>query len=654
MADLTGSGSGGGTAATGVLPTSLGIKTAAASVSVAPASDGYFNGYAYISSAGQAPYGIVAKPNAFGALQIAGAATKWLNETCDATLDTTNTWTASGTATPVNTAGECVLSLAASNSVSSVLVSQPTFNPCTQAFQLAAQLKIGSAQSNPNCHRFAGMGVVTSYASATPLTDGFGFEVDLTGALNAVVYISGVRYVVNSTNVALITASGSWASDMIMSNYGATLTWPTTGTLIISCQYFNGYVYFFMAGQATGFDVPIGVASYVPAQVTLPVRAAAITTPAVSTVLATTYTIKSLVLTTINGTNNTVSDPVYGWRQQSVDAQSRAYSVAPDVFVTGIATQTASGNNILLTAAGTGSTDTQATGSRSIAIQIVPTGTVSSGVVTFEGSQDNTTFVALPLYDTASLTANPISTVSPATGVSRYFVGTTIYRYVRARISTVIGGGGSIQAFYTLSQGPYQPQIATITQATAANLNATIGSGTVTTVSTLTTLANGQTAHSAASTGTPLRIGGRVNTAVDTTLVAGDACDVFMTTGGGAVLKPFAVPEVDWQATSGLTALATTTSTSVKTAGAAGVRNYVTAVQMVNNSATVTTTVAILDGSTVLWAGVLPATTAALPEVPVAVEFPTPLRGTAATAINIQLGTTSASVYWNAQGYQAP
>lgn len=182
----------------------------------------------------------------------------------------------------------------------------------------------------------------------------------------------------------------------------------------------------------------------------------------------------------------------------------------------------------------------------------------------------------------------------------------------------------------------------------------TIGSGTVTTVTTLTTLANGQTAHSSASTGSPVRVAGRVNTAVDTTLVAGDASDLFVTTSGALVQKPYAMPETDWQATSGLTPLATTTSTAVRAAGAAGVRNYVTAIQLFNNSATVSTNVAILDGATVLWAGWLPATTASLPVVPVNITFPTPLRGTAATAVNIQLGTTSASVFWNAQGYQAP
>lgn len=56
---------------------------------------------------------------------------------------------------------------------------------------------------------------------------------------------------------------------------------------------------------------------------------------------------------------------------------------------------------------------------------------------------------------------------------------------------------------------------------------------------------------------------------------------------------------------------------------------------------------------TVIWTGFVPATTAALPVVDVHVVFPTPLKGTAATAMNIQCGTTAASVYYNVQGYQS-
>lgn len=133
-----------------------------------------------------------------------------------------------------------------------------------------------------------------------------------------------------------------------------------------------------------------------------------------------------------------------------VTAESPNSPLVNDMFIIGQATQTASGQNILLAAAGTGPVDT--TGYRSIALQIVPTGTVSSGVVTFEASNDQVTYQTIQLSDSTVPGSPPVSTTSPATGVSKFFVGSTVFRYFRARISTVIGGGGSLQAFSRLSQ----------------------------------------------------------------------------------------------------------------------------------------------------------------------------------------------------------
>ncbi len=138
----------------------------------------------------------------------------------------------------------------------------------------------------------------------------------------------------------------------------------------------------------------------------------------------------------------------------ALDAGTQRVAMA-SMQITGQATQTASGNDILLASAGAGSIDTL--GYVMFSIQIIPTGTVSSGVVTFEGSNDNTTFVATPLYDEATPTALPTTTVSPATGVNRFVKGFTVWRYIRARISTVIGGGGSLQAITTFGQTPFIP-----------------------------------------------------------------------------------------------------------------------------------------------------------------------------------------------------
>jgi hypothetical protein len=187
----------------------------------------------------------------------------------------------------------------------------------------------------------------------------------------------------------------------------------------------------------------------------------------------------------------------------------------------------------------------------------------------------------------------------------------------------------------------------------------TISSGTVTTVSTvttcstLTTLANGQTAHSAASTGSPVRVGGRVVSTLDTSLVQGDASDIAVTTGQQVVTKDFASSENDWQfaaAASGI--VNTTTAVTIKAAGAASVRNFLTCLSISHDLLGAVTELVVRDGAsgTVIFRTKLQ-TPAIENETFV---FPTPLRGTAATLIEVAtLTAVTGGVYVNAQGYQS-
>lgn len=115
---------------------------------------------------------------------------------------------------------------------------------------------------------------------------------------------------------------------------------------------------------------------------------------------------------------------------------------------------------------------------------------------------------------------------------------------------------------------------------------------------------------------------------------------------GAMVVKPFSIPEADWRYTGTLT---TNTAVAAKTAGSAGIKNYVTGIQIQNTNA-VATTFLLLDGSTTIWSVSLPASMT----TPVDFTFPTPLAGTAATAMNVNCGTTGANVITNVQGYQAP
>lgn len=216
------------------------------------------------------------------------------------------------------------------------------------------------------------------------------------------------------------------------------------------------------------------------------------------------YGVKSSSVRPQDGrTNDNDMEEVLGYNM-SYDPLTNTWSRMQnqDLVINGQGTQTAVGQNIVLATAGTGSTDCIAY--RMVSVQVVPTGTVSSGVVSFEGSNDNVSFVPVQLYDDASQTANPATSVSPATGVSRFFSGPVHFRYFRARISTIIGGGGSLQAFTILRQISFQPDIYTITQATAANLNATI-TGVLTTVTPGVAAANlgkaEDAAHASGDTG---------------------------------------------------------------------------------------------------------------------------------------------------------
>ncbi len=114
---------------------------------------------------------------------------------------------------------------------------------------------------------------------------------------------------------------------------------------------------------------------------------------------------------------------------------------------------------------------------------------------------------------------------------------------------------------------------------------------------------------------------------------------------GKLIVLPYANPE---NFVNGTTAAITdTTSTAVISAQAAGVRTYLTQITVTNSHATVGTFVKILDGATIIHEGYAAAAGGGY-----TATFPTPLRGTAATAINCQPVTTGANVIASMSGYK--
>ena len=322
-----------------------------------------------------------------------------------------------------------------------------------------------------------------------------------------------------------------------------------------------------------------------------------------------------------------------------------------DGFITGVAAQSALGNNILLASAGTTSIDTlnpssQSESYRSFYCQIVGGAGIASGQVIFEGSNDNVTFTPIAVYDEALVTGVPIvAAFSIAASTNRFFAGKTSYRHVRCRISTVFAGG-TIRAYTKFSKLDYVPRINTIAQAPAANLNATV-TGTVATTmaaaATTTPAKAEDAAHASGDVGIP-DLGVRYEALASPTSAAGDYGFKQVDELGKTVVKPFAPSVND---ITGVTANKTDTADTAIFAAQGGIiRSFITSVTVTNENATATAVV-IKDGSTVLWRGFVKANDQ------IFVHFPTPLRGSANTAINVANITTAASTYFTLTGYKA-
>ena len=124
---------------------------------------------------------------------------------------------------------------------------------------------------------------------------------------------------------------------------------------------------------------------------------------------------------------------------------------------------------------------------------------------------------------------------------------------------------------------------------------------------------------------------------------------------GVPVTKPYSIPQEEWfyaAAAGGI--LNTTTAVTIKTAPGAGVRNYIVSLQVMAETLTNATELAIRDGAggTVIWRTKIP--TGGLPSVQF--DFPNPIKGTVNTLLEVVTLTASGAgaVYFNAQGYAAP
>lgn len=159
---------------------------------------------------------------------------------------------------------------------------------------------------------------------------------------------------------------------------------------------------------------------------------------------------------------------------------------------------------------------------------------------------------------------------------------------------------------------------------------------------------NSHVNHDAAVVAGVNQIGLDARSADPTAVATGDATRALATLIGKQVTIPYAIPASTWSYASVAGGIVDTLDDVAKAAGAAGVRNYVTRAQIINGHATVSTEVVIKDGATIIWRGWAQAAGGGVTAV-----FDPPLRGTAATAINVTNITTGSATYFNVQGFTA-
>lgn len=222
-------------------------------------------------------------------------------------LDTTNRWfvasaSGGGVAAAVS-AGAVTLGSGTTANGYSYFTSRPTFIPTAPAWLgTSFVIKIESAVGN-NAVRFWGIGIVggtpTSTSPLGPTGNGFGFELDTSGVLQAVVYSNGTRNVVASLA----------SLQPVDANYHRYIVYFRTDR-----------IYWFIDGQG---PAQLGAtASFVIPQVqTLQVLLLAVahsSAPAASRVID----CNEVAVFNTGKQNVWISDPTYPWRRASVNTSN--------------------------------------------------------------------------------------------------------------------------------------------------------------------------------------------------------------------------------------------------------------------------------------------------------------------------------------------
>ena len=260
----------------------------------------------------------------------------------------------------------------------------------------------------------------------------------------------------------------------------------------------------------------------------------------------------------------------------------------------------------------------------SITVQVTSAGT--SCTVTYEASEDGVNWQSTSGMTISNVGASVNTVTSTIALILQFPRKASIFR---ARVSAY--GSGTVSVVGTLSKAPV----------------AQLG---------LLAISGGLSPEGGGVGTSPLAVGLEGRTSSKTSVTNATLVRPISTLDGRQVIRLNSIPENEWvyaAASGGITN--TTTAATLVAAQAAGVRNYLTSLQLSSDVLGAATEIAIRDGAggTVLWRGKIG--TAGIAGV-ITIQFSDPLKSTAATLLEVV--TLSASVfggvYVNAQGYIAP
>jgi hypothetical protein len=261
----------------------------------------------------------------------------------------------------------------------------------------------------------------------------------------------------------------------------------------------------------------------------------------------------------------------------------------------------------------------------SITVQVTSAG--SSCTITYEASEDGVNWQSTSGMTTSNIGTSVNTTTSTIALILQFPRKASIFR---ARVSAY-GVNSTVSVVGTLSKVPV----------------AQLG---------LTYIGGGISPEGGGANTGPIAVGLEGRTSSKTSVTNGTLVRSIATVDGRQVIRLNSIPENEWVYAAASGGIAnTTTAVTLVAAQAAGIRNYLTSLQLSSDALGAATEIAIRDGAggAVLWRGKIGM--AGITGVST-IQFSDPLKSTAATLLEVVTLTASVTggVYVNAQGYIAP